>query len=394
MTTFLTATFHHALSSLTSRLSPLFRIIGGGAREVGERFWQSSGCLQNWIEMTLCEIDPLFSRQRMAAEVIAVLDETAQVKTFVIRPPSRWKGFIEGQHIPVEVEVNGVRMRRFYSISSTQQRYLREGVITITVKHQEHGRVSGFLHERVRTGGILYIGEASGSFTLNHSNPPGDIVFIAAGSGITPIISIIESLGERQPGLAMTLIYYVRNSGQVIFRERLELLSERCHRLNIHLHFTAEEGRASRDQLLRDSPNITASAVYLCGPQLFMQRVIQELKASGSSSPDIRQEHFGGPFLAERTPLPAMDKVTAKVHLQQSGREIESQGGQSLLEIAESHGLQPKFGCRSGVCHECTCVKTGGQVINRLTGELVPEEQEFVQACISIPVGAVTIENW
>ena len=80
--------------------------------------------------------------------------------------------------------------------------------------------------------------------------------------------------------------------------------------------------------------------------------------------------------------------------LAKTQQTLTATGEKTLLELAEQAGLKPKFGCRIGVCHECKCTKASGRVMNTLSGELVSEEQTQIQACISIPVGDVEIENW
>ncbi|OZG70748.1 hypothetical protein BTA51_24505 [Hahella sp. CCB-MM4] len=368
----------------------LLRLVTAVFKNLDEQFWRRRGLIQDWLELALCGIDPLLSRQRMAAEVLQVLNETPETKTLVLRPPSRWKGFTEGQYLPVEVDINGVRMRRCYSISSTSQQFRRESLISITVKQVAGGVVSNFLNHQVRAGDILYIGDAEGKFTLDSSLPGRKPVFIAAGSGITPMMPMLEALYAEHPEFAATLIYYARNRQELIFSERLKRLEQRYTQLSVHTHFTEEEGRVNKTHLLRDCPDIGSSEVYLCGPEQFMATVKSELCALSDVAPQIHQESFGS---AHSMSAECQD-IEASVSFGLSGKVVQSGGDKSLLELAELAGLQPKFGCRGGVCHECTCVKTHGRVMNRLTGEVLPDEQEYIQACIAIPVGEVSIGNW
>ena len=105
----------------------------------------------------------------------------------------------------------------------------------------------------------------------------------------------------------------------------------------------------------------------------------------------ITLENFGS-----NTPVSKGDMKNGKggvVHFSKSDKKITSPGDKTLLELAELMGLNPKYGCRNGICFECKCERGTGQVMNRLTGELIPEEQSQIQTCISVPVGDVSITD-
>lgn len=355
------------------------------------RFWQQEGTLQTYLDFLLSEIDPMLSLKQNVAEIVHVINETTDTKTFVLRPSSRWQGFDAGQYINVETEINGVLVRRNYSISCAPILFREQQLISITVKKLDGGRVSTHLHERLCVGELLTISQASGDFRLNPSTPNNRSVkplFIAAGSGITPIISMINKIKEDTPEQPVSLIYYVNNPQALIFESQLQALSKSMPNFSFYPHFTESEGYITSQQLRFDCPDIAERTLYLCGPQEFMKSASEQSINLGLAPERVYQESFGIPV---QTSLQA--GTSGQVRFLRSGKHIESNGKKTLLELAESAGLKPKYGCRSGICHECKCSKGTGQVLNTLTGELTPDDQTHIQACISIPVGDLSIES-
>ena len=360
-----------------------------------KRFWQHNGQLQNYIDFILCEIDPLFSRQRIGAEVLEIINETEDTKTLMLRPAARWEGFKPGQYISVELEINGVRMRRNYSVSSAPKLFRENHIFSITVKEVEGGAVSTYLNNNAHTDDVVYVSEARGRFLMgdlqriNTASPLSGVLFIAAGSGITPIMSMIEQIKEHKPDTVFTLIYYTQNQAQQIFSKALNELKDVLPNFSFIPRFTKSEGRITKAQLKADCPDITTRNIYLCGPEDFMSATKEYAFDLGVAEEALTCESFGASPLTKTYST----GQTGVVSFTQSGNSIQSTGQNTLLELAELAGLNPKYGCRNGLCFECKCNKSEGRVMNSLTGELVPQDQPQIQACISVPVGDVSISN-
>lgn len=359
------------------------------------RFWQHNGQLQNYIDFILCEIDPLFSRQRIGAEVLQIINETDDTKTLLLRPAARWEGFKPGQYISIELEINGVRMRRNYSVSSAPKLFRDKQIFSITVKDIEGGVVSTYLNNNVHTKDVVYISAANGRFLMDDllsvSITPSfsGLLFIAAGSGITPIMSMIEQIKEHKPDTVFTLIYYTQNQAQQIFSKPLNELKDVLPNFSFIPHFTKSEGRITKAQLKADCPDITTRNIYLCGPEDFMSATKEYAFDLGVAEKALKCESFGASTHIKTYSTGQVGVVS----FNQSGHTIQSTGQNTLLELAELAGLNPKYGCRNGLCFECKCNKSEGRVMNSLTGELVPQDQPQIQACISVPVGDVSISN-
>lgn len=373
---------------------------------LAERFWQMQGQLprqlQSYLNFLLCEIDPLLSHQRMAAEVVGIESKTSESKTITLRPPARWKGFEAGQFIGVEIEIDGVRLRRNYSLSCSPNEFKENGTISFTVKQVEKGRVSECLNRSVNMADILHISHAMGQFTLPstqilQSELP---VFVAAGSGITPIKSMIDQLvhsgyfneselAENEPG-TIVLIHHSKNPQDIIFQSHFERLAKRYPSFIYIKHFSDQEGVISFEQFRADCPDLSKRAVYVCGPAGFMEKVSEFADALSLPKEKFYSESFGQP-----PSVSAMHQgESGMVEFVFAQRQVMYDGNTSLLELAEAAGLNPKYGCRSGVCHECKCQRPKGPLVNRLTGQTIPEDQLSIQSCISVPVGNLVLNQW
>jgi len=352
-------------------------------------FWQRQGFIQTYADFILTEIDPLLSRAVWNARVVEIIRETPDAKTYVLKPPARWKGFVAGQHFQIGVEINGTRVRRTYTLSSTPAEYARTGTIRFTTKRIQDGRVSNWLFDHLTPGTIIQIAPASGEFTLAASNGKKPL-FLAAGSGITPFYSMLKQHLGQPKTPAISMLYYCRNSSEVIFAEALaELQRQHPEQFKLTLVLTDTDGFISQAQLQQHCPDLAERTVFMCGPQGFMDKATELLAAEGIDAGTIIRESFGAPYV--RVSLDPSQRQS-EVAFTKAGIELKGDGSKTLLEMAEAAGLTPKFGCRSGICHECKCTKRGGQVIDARTGKLSSPDQEEIQACIAIPVGPVEVE--
>lgn len=368
----------------------------------------SPSALSMPIDFLVAELEPLFAAKRMAAELVSKKQETHDATTFLLRPSVHWQGFVPGQYIAIEVEIEGVRYCRNYSISSSVSMFEKESLISITVKRVEDGLVSNYLADNLEPDAVIHISEARGAFTMdtvaksqpttadNNAVP----LFVAAGSGITPIMSMIELLAERNLLNDAVLVYAARSPEDEIFEKRLMELNTANPGFFITKHFATEaSGHLNQKHLAEYCPDLALRTIYTCGPEGFMSTVRTAAEAMGVDASAIKSESFGSPrhknALANLTQARGeAGTMESSVMLAKTQQTLPATGEKTLLEIAEQAGLKPKFGCRIGVCHECKCTKSSGRVMNTLTGELVSEEQTQIQACISIPVGDVEIESW
>ena len=349
-----------------------------------EQFWQRNGFIQTYGDFLLSEIDPLLSLRKLQARVVAIRQETADAKTYVFKPSRRWQGFQAGMHLQIRVEAEGVSLSRYYSVSSSVQQFLQDGTFSITVKRIPQGRMSNWLFDQLQPEDIVQIGQAGGEFTLEQASSD-KVLFLAAGSGITPMMSMLSTHLPRAPEKDFQLLYYCCNPSEVIFAQALQALADQYPNFKLAVVHTDTDGLINGDQLTSRCADVATREVFLCGPAGFMQVARELLEGQGVEAARIHQESFG-----VRLEVNA-DQTGAQVLFSKAGVEAKADGGQTILMLAESAGLKPKYGCRTGICHECKCVKKSGAVRNLLTGQISTAENEAIQSCISVPQGKVEV---
>lgn len=335
--------------------------------------------LDRQTEFWLGELDPVRSLGEIRARVVDVIDETADTKTFVLRPNAAWRGHRAGQYTLVSGEINGVRMQRCYSISSAPGAAL----LSITVKRVAGGLMSTWLHDRVRPGHVLRLGPPAGDFVL----PPrsrSKRLLLSGGSGITPTMSMVRDLATRGEVHDVVFVHYARSRADVIFGEELDDLAA-LHpglELNVCLDDDPSAPRGFDEARFEALvPDYAERATFLCGPAPLMDRVVRLWNRAGASDRLVR-EHFVSALTMEP---PAAAAGGVQVRFARSQRDVIARGGGTLLEQLERAGERPPNGCRIGICHTCKCRKQSGTVHNLVTGEVSSEPDQDIQLCISVP---------
>lgn len=338
-----------------------------------------------FFDPLLERLNPLWIRQYIPARVEAITAETADTRTFRLRPASRWTGFEAGQHVTVGLEINGIRRHRTFSLSSAPGQWTRSGTITLTIKRLPGGVVTNWMHDNLAVGDTVSLGNAFGEFRPPAANEPA--LYIAGGSGITPILSQLETLANRQHEAPVTLLYFVRSQADIIGAERLYTLRQQWPALSLTIVTSdGPEPRRLDDSHLAAIPDLTTRRCYLCGPSGLMSLAQALLAARQVEEDRILCTFFAPPKAV------AIDARGGQIQFRKSNVRVNSADDTSLLELAESARLSPRHGCRMGICHQCSCRKTRGTVINRLTGQQSGPGEETIQLCISVPQGDVDIE--
>jgi ferredoxin-NADP reductase len=350
-------------------------VSAGGVVSGARRLWTSPWLRPlndlDAVDDLLGLANPLWSVREVRAEVVRVLAETPDARTFVLRPNGRWGGFLAGQHVSVRVEIDGVRHERSYSISSAPG----EPTLALTVKRRPGGRVSGFLHDAVRPGRVLGLSRASGRFVLADP-PPVRLLLLSAGSGITPLMSMLRDLHARRCRTDVVLVHSCRTPADGIFRAELLARARDWPALRLAFVFTADGGRLNRERLARLVPDWREREALLCGPASFMDLVGAMWREAGVDA-RLRSESFTGPASAR----PAAGAAT--VSCVRSGVAFRAVGDRPLLVEAERAGLRPSHGCRVGVCRTCLCRKVSGTVEDLTTGAVSSAPDAMIPLCVS-----------
>ncbi|HEY1587377.1 MAG TPA: FAD-binding oxidoreductase [Polyangia bacterium] len=322
---------------------------------------------------------PTWSATEILARVVEVVVETRDTRTFVLEPNRRWRGHRAGQHTMVEVERDGARVRRFYSLSSAPGGRR----MSITVKRVPDGRVSSFLHESLRVGDIVRLSPAAGDFVLPDDHRP-ELLFVSGGSGITPVMSILRDLDRRDAVEDVVFVHYARSRRDVIFGVELERLALRHPGLRVFLCLDDDHGGFDEARLAAAVPDFAGRATFLCGPAGLMERVERMWHDAGASA-RLRRERFSAPPRKQASGADGSVAPEVAVTLARAGRTVAVASGAPLLETLERAGERPPNGCRIGICHTCKCTKRSGTVENLLTGAISDADDEEIQLCISVP---------
>jgi ferredoxin-NADP reductase len=317
------------------------------------------------------------------ARVVAIIAETRDTKTFVLQPPAGWRRHRAGQYAMVEIEVDGVRLRRCYSLSSAPG----DPHVAITVKRLPGGRVSGWLHDRARIGDALGLGPAAGHFVLPTPTPE-KLLFLSGGSGITPITSMLRQLARQGDLREVVLVHCARTRDDIIFRAELEALAATHGGLRLVWCLSDDptgSGRLDEGRLAQLIPDFAARATFLCGPPGLMASVERMWQAAGAGE-RLRRERF-----VAKPPAARASDARVRVRLSESARDLVANTSGTLLEQLEQSGVRPPYGCRIGICHTCKRRKHAGTVLNLTTGVASSELDEDIQLCISAPLSDVEL---
>ena len=334
--------------------------------------------LDRQTEFWLGQLRRTWSLAEIRAQVVEVVDETRDVKTFRLRPNRRWTAHRAGQYTAITVEVDGVRVRRCYSISSVPGQRL----LSITVKRVPGGRVLTWLHEQVRPGHVVGLDPAAGDFAL--PDAPAGLLMLSGGSGITPVMSMLRTLAAEDGIRDLTFVHHTHAGDDTIFGDELEALAGRHRGLRLVL----SRGRFDEDELARRVPDFARRQTLLCGPAGLMARVEAMWREAGASG-RLQLERFTA---APARPLEDGEQRAVQVRLARSGRTIAASTAGTLLEQLERAGERPPHGCRMGICHTCRCRKRTGAVQNIVTGALSTEQDEEIQVCVSVPRSDVELD--
>ncbi len=314
------------------------------------------------------------------ARVLERRQEAVDAVSLVLQPGRGWGGFRPGQHVTIGAEIDGRRVQRSYSPSGIPS---ADGRIEITVKRVAGGKLSGYLCDEGAVGAWLDIGPAFGEMTLP-AQPDAPLLFLAAGSGITPLMSMTRALAASGMPVPLTLLYWARHRDELCFVDELRGLARDLPGFEVKLLLTGEaasasdegEGRIDAQRLASHAPDIAARRVLACGPSDFVDTA-RTLAASQSLA--FESESFTPPRIANDTDTNGSVQVT----LAASQRVLTVPRGSSLLEALESAGLTPAHGCRMGICNTCACGKRAGSTSHLHTGELEHEPVTALRLCVN-----------
>ncbi len=335
-------------------------------------------------------------------KVCRIFDEARDVKTFRLAAQDHVSlpfTYFPGQFLTLSAEIDGKVVRRSYTIASspTQNHYA-----AITVKREEHGVFSRFLHDRVQEGDTLEVSAPNGKLTFT-GEEHDSIVLIAGGVGITPMMSVIRYLTDIGWHREIFLLFSCRTTSDFMFREELEQLQQRHANLNVYASMTRNDGaiwmglkgRFTKEIIEHLVPGLAKRRVHLCGPPPMMAAVSEMLTAVGVDSGQIHTEAFGPPAKRGRPnrPKPAAPE-TFQVTFKRSSKQGTPALEETVLDLADELGVEIDNSCRTGQCGLCKVKLLAGSVTMPVEDALTAAEKQdgVILACQARPDSDVEVD--
>jgi ferredoxin-NADP reductase len=338
-----------------------------------------------------------------AVRVAEVVRETADAVTLVLEDGQPFD-YLPGQFYTVLLDIDGQSVRRAYSASSVP---LDPAQLRLTIKRIAGGLVSGFINERVHAGMTVQLLGPSGSFVIHPDSAASrELVMVAGGSGITPMMSIIRTALRVESDTQMTLVYGNRGKADIIFDAELDALAK-AHPERLRIRHVLENPPASWAGGVGRLDEKTAAAelgklgfgdaaeVFVCGPEPMMAAVRNVLLAAGVEAARIHEEKFSQPH--QRAAKPTTDGASHRLTVRRRGTvlgALDVLPGKTLLETGLAAGLPMPYSCAMGGCATCMVHLVDGRVDMEEPNCLMEEERGrgFVLACVSRPLTDVAIE--
>lgn len=364
-----------------------------------------------------------WDQRSVTAYCLVVHQETADTKTYVYASEDvGFYNYLPGQFVSIEVDVGERILRRSYTISSSPS---RPRTLAITVKRVPKGWMSNWLFDNMVPGMEVKLSGPHGEFHLERSDN-SRLLLLAAGSGITPIMSMMRWMGDTGDTRDVILINHVRTPADIIFGAELRLLATQLPGLRIIIvpasaqdtDWMGPTGRLGKAALQMLAPDLLERDVFVCGPDGYMREAQRITVDLGVPASQFFQESFGGapvkpttqkvPAIAAppqreespRTPAPltraqAITEGACRLVFEQSGTEVLCDDGVVVLEAAEQNGISLTSGCRAGICGACRIRKLDGDIRmpegTMLTSSHIQEG--YILACMGRAYGRVVLDG-
>ncbi|WP_040811865.1 ferredoxin reductase [Nocardia concava] len=332
-------------------------------------------------------INPLWSARELRGRIVEVRKETADSATLVIKPGWGFDfKFQPGQYIGIGVLVDGRWHWRSYSLTcppdwSGDGSHKGKRLISIAVKAMPEGFLSSHIVSGVPEGTIVRLAAPQGGFVLPEPTPDR-VLFLTAGSGITPVMAMLRTMDRRDSVPDVMHIHSARTPDDVMFGDELRELHERRPGFTAHLHLTGDKGKFALADLDEVVPDWREREVWACGP-LPMLDEIEKYWATAGLADKLHVERFE----IERNASGEGGTVT----FAKAGRTAEVDGATTLLQAGEGAGVRMPFGCRMGICQTCVVTLTDGHTRDLRNGK-EHRAGDKIQTCISVAAGDCTVE--
>lgn len=330
-----------------------------------------------------------------------VLPVSHNVKTFRFRPATGGEipfDYLPGQFLTLCVSPRGIPTRRSYTIASTPTWRDR---IEISVKREDHGLISRWLHDELRVGDEVEIEAPNGTFVFS-GGEAGQIVLIGGGVGITPLLSAVRYLTDTGWPGEIDLILSFRAPRDFLFREEIESLAARNAKLNLTVvmsrpgeaPWSGRTGRIDGALLVEAVPNLKARRVHICGPAPMMDAVKAALLELGLHESQIKTEAFGTNRRDPGAKVRTSSEIAGNVDFTTSNATAPVPVGATILDAADNAGVFIDNACRSGTCGSCRVKLVAGRVSMGVEDALSRQDKAdgYILACQATIRANVSVE--
>ena len=319
-----------------------------------------------WLQ----KINPLWSMNQPLAKVVKKQIVAKDMVSLILQCNRHVQRGVAGQHHPVTVEIAGRHYERTYSLMQVDADHL-----CLTVKKVDQGLVSSWLVDQSQTGDILRLGQPYGEMQQQVQTPR--LLLLAAGSGITPMLSLIEAFCQSRQlkAIFVQLMYWVKTHEDAAYAEYLKEVAENFPNFTYQIFYTQEQDQRLNPSHIDQLKSLNETTVYACGPSGFAATAETLFKHVAS----IQTEAFS----LSQFDTDATDTGFINVTLTQSNKTLAIPKGQSILSSLEHQGIKPKHGCRMGICNKCACSKAQGSTKNLLNGSANHEPSQLLKICVN-----------
>jgi len=344
---------------------------------------------------------PLRPGAALRGRIVDVHPETRDAATIVIKPGADWAGHVPGQYVRIGIDVDGVRQWRAYSLTHGPR---RDGLISITVKAVPDGTVSNHLVHDCPVGSIVHLEQAAGEFVLPEW--PGKLLFVTAGSGVTPVIGMLRNLFpvtdegvvrrgfgggfEARSARASTtdvdivVVHVAPSEPDSIFIRNLKSLDE-TGAIRLVPRYDDVHGMLDVADLAELVPDLTERATYACGPAGLLDAL------------EAHHTGLGVELFTEQFRVAMVEPGDGgTVSFEKNGTVVDADGGTPILVAAEEAGVLMPSGCRMGVCYGCVLPLREGVVRDLRNGEITRAaegDNVIIQTCINAAAGPCRIDH-
>lgn len=312
--------------------------------------------------------------QKQFVRIEKVIERDADCKSFVLTADSE-KGtkklayFSAGQYLTVFLDIEGTKLTRAYSISSSPKEAL-EGRYMLTVKYVQDGLASRYILDNWKEGDSVEVSAPEGFFEYNSLRDAKTVIGVAGGSGITPFLSMAKAIHDGDEEFNLILLYGSREAKHILFKEEFDSITAKTDKVKV-IHVLSHEKREGYEygfvtaDLIRKYAPETPYSVFLCGPQQMYAFVDKELDKLPLEKKYIRHELFGemhNPMAQADYPGGAPKIIRITVTVRDETRTVTGSANDTVLQILEKNGICVPSRCRSGECGWCHSRLISGKV--------------------------------